>query len=181
MKIKKKSAWVWCLLEKTSLSKRQKKTSRSYRNDRDFLASLSDHLLRSYAKVSVPQITFDNLDMTVGNIMHHMTLSYLEFETEDTSALPTEEKDFETALEYFKLETVVMTSDLNKSLFEHFKYVTAWTLGRLLGEEVEGFAWLKSVFPTHYKHPNSGSSARKSTVFTQKPLNFRDAINNLII
>ena len=152
-------------------------TSRSYRNDRDFLASLSDHLLRSYAKVSVPQITFDNMDMTVGNVMHHMTLSYLEFETEDTSALPTDEREFETALEYFKLETVVMTSDLNKSLFEHYKYVTAWTLGKLLGEEVEGFAWLKSVFPTHYEHPNSGSSARKSTVFTQKPLNFRDAIN----
>ena len=152
-------------------------TSRSYRNDRDFLASLSDHLLRSYARFSVPQITFDNLDMTVGNVMHHMTLSYLEFETEDTSALPTDEREFETALEYFELETVLMGSDLNRLLFEHYKYVTAWVLGKLLGEEVEGFAWLKSVFPTHYEHPNSGSSARKSTVFTQKPMNFRNAIN----
>ena len=31
-------------------------TSRSYRNDRDFLASLAEHILKSYAKNSVPQV-----------------------------------------------------------------------------------------------------------------------------
>jgi hypothetical protein len=147
-------------------------TSRSFRNDRDFLASLSENILKSYAQSSVPQITFDNMDMCIGNIMHHMTLSFLEFETEDTSHLSTMEKSFEEALDFFKKETVLITSEFNKDLFTHYKYVTAWTLGKLFGEEVEGFSWLKKVFPKHYKHLNCDTSAKKSTLFTQKPLNY---------
>ena len=44
-------------------------TSRSFRNDRDFLASLSDELLKSYARFSVPVITFDNMDISIANVM----------------------------------------------------------------------------------------------------------------
>ena len=156
-------------------------TSRSYRNDRDFLASLSEEILKSYAKIAVAQITFDNMDMSMGGVMHHMTLPILEFETEDTSNLSTEEKSFEEALDYFSNETVLITSDFNKPLFEHYKYVTAWTLAELLGEEVEEFSWLKKVFPKHYEHPNSGTSSRKSTIFVQKPLNFSENANNEMI
>ena len=156
-------------------------TSRSYRNDRDFLASLSDHILKSYAQFSVPHITFDNMDLSVGHVMHHMTLPFLEFEIEDTTDLPTDEKSFEEALEYFRMETVLITSDQNQTLFDHFKYVVAWTLGRIFGEEVEGFSWLRKVFPKHYKHPNSSTSSRKSTIFTQKPLNFSENNNREMI
>ena len=59
-------------------------SSRSWRNDRDFLASISDTLLLSYARFSVPQVTFDNMDITISNVMHNMTLPFLEFETVDT-------------------------------------------------------------------------------------------------
>ena len=59
-------------------------SSRTWRNDRDFLASISDSLLLSYARFSVPQVTFDNMDITISNVMHNMTLPFLEFETVDT-------------------------------------------------------------------------------------------------
>ena len=156
-------------------------TSRSYRNDRDFLASLSDHILKMYAQFSTCQITFDNMDMTVGGVMHHMTLPFLEFEMKDTSNLSMEEKSFDEALEFFKKETVLMKSLENKDLLSHYQYVVAWTLGRLFGDEVEGFSWLKSVFPKHYKHPNSDTSSKKSTIFTLKPLNFCENNNREMI
>ena len=110
-----------------------------------------------------------------------MTLSFLEFETEDTSHLPTEEKMFEEALEFFRKETVLITSDFNKNLFQHYKYVTAWTLGTIFGDHLEGFSWMKKVLPKHYNHPNSASSAKKSTIFTQKPMNYSENNNGDMI
>ena len=74
-------------------------TSRSWRNDRDLLASISDEILKSYAKFSVCQVTFDNMDISIGNVMHHMTLPFHKFEKVDTSHLSTVEKTFEEALE----------------------------------------------------------------------------------
>ena len=71
-------------------------TSRTYRNDRDFMASISDEILKSYAKTMIAQFTFDNLDMQINHRMHHLTLNYLEFEPTDTSALLTDDcKTFE--------------------------------------------------------------------------------------
>ena len=118
------------------------------------------------------KVTFDNMDLCVGNVLHHMTLSFLEFECEDTSHLSTDEKCFDEALDNFNKETVLITSDINKELFEHYKYVTAWTIGKILGNEVEQFAWFSKVFPKHYFHENSKSSSNRSTLFTQKPLNY---------
>ena len=152
-------------------------TSRSWRNDRDFLASLSDQILKSYARFSVAQVTFDNMDLVIANVMHHMTLPFLEFETLDTSSLSTQEKTFEEALEFFDIKTVDIMSEFNKDLFAHYQYVTSWTLGRILAKEVEGFSWLSKVFPKHYKHPNSENSTNKSNIFTQKPLNYSESSN----
>ena len=112
------------------------------------------------------------MDMCIGHVLHQMTLSFLEFETLDTSNLNTEDEGFEKALEYFNQETVLITSDFNKELFEIYQRVACWTLGRVFADEVEGFAWFKNVFPKHYKHENSETSARRSTIFTQKPLNY---------
>ena len=152
-------------------------TSRSWRNDRDLLASLSEEILKAHAKFFVPQITFDNMDLTIANVMHHMTLPFLEFETIDTSHLSKENKTFEEALEYFELKTVDITSDFNKDLYDHFKYVTAWTLGRIFGKRVPGFSWFLQVFPKHYRHPNSDNAGTKSHIFTQKPLNYSENSN----
>ena len=48
-------------------------TSRSYRNDRDLLASISEEILKQYAKQNVAQFTFDNCDIQINNIPHHLT------------------------------------------------------------------------------------------------------------
>ena len=53
-------------------------TSRSFRNDRDFMASISDEILKSYAKTMM--FTFDNLDLQINHNPHHLTLNFLEFE-----------------------------------------------------------------------------------------------------
>ena len=37
---------------------------------------------------------FDNMDLTVGGIMHHITLPFFEFETENTSNLSTDSSAF---------------------------------------------------------------------------------------
>ena len=88
-------------------------------------------------------LTFDNMDLTIANTIHHLTLPFLEFETVDTtSQLPTKDKTIEEALEFFDIDTVDITSEFNTDLFEHYKYVIAWRLGRLFGGEVEGFSWL---------------------------------------
>ena len=152
-------------------------TSRCWRNDRDLLASLSDQILKSYARFFIPHVTFDNMDISIANVMHNMTLPFLEFETVDTTHLSLLEKTFEEALEYFELKTVDIMSTFNSELFQHYKYVTAWVLGRIIGMEVEGFSWLLQVFPKHYKHPNSGNAATKSHIFTQKPLNYSENSN----
>ena len=152
-------------------------TSRTWRNDRDLFASLSDEILRSHAKFSVSQVTFDNMDINIANVMHHMTLPFIEFEKVDTSHLSTQEKTFEEALEYFVNDTVDITAEVNREQFDHYKYVTANVLGRLFGSEVEGFSWLCRIFPKHYKHPNSGNASNKSIIFTQKPLNYSENSN----
>ena len=156
-------------------------TSRTYRNDRDFLAAISEHILNSYAKISVPQLTFDNMDMCIGQVMHHMTLPFLEFEKEDTKHLSMEDRSKDEVLGAFKIDTVLLTSDINKKMFAHYKYVTAWTLGRILAEHVEEVAWMKKVFPKHYTHPNSATSSKKSSIFVQKPLNYSENKNSDMI
>ena len=117
------------------------------------------------------------MEMCVGSKMHQMTLSFLEFEKKITRHLSHEEKSFEEVLEFFTKEKVLITSQFNKDLFEHFKFVTACTLAKIFGQEVEGFSWLMKVFPKHYSHPNSDTSGKKSTLFTQKPLNYCENSN----
>ena len=109
--------------------------------------------------------------------MHHMTLPFHEFETVDTSHLSVQEKSFDEALEYFDIKTVDIMSKFNKDLFDHYQYVTAWTIGRMLAKEIEGFSWLSQVFLKNYKHPNSGNAATRSNIFTQKPLNYSENCN----
>ena len=131
----------------------------------------------SYAKISVPQLTFDNMDIVVGKVMHNMTLPFLEFETVNTSHLSTNEMSFKKSLQYFKMETINIMSDFNQEMLHHYKYVVCWVLGRLFGKEVSGCHWLSQVFPKHYEHPNSGNAATKSIIFTQKPLNYSENSN----
>ena len=153
-------------------------TSRSCRNDRDLVASIAEEVLKKYAKNHVPQMTFDNLDIAINGIAHHLTLNYHEFEQVDTDNLETKSKSIEEMLEFFKLETILLKSDENKELFAHFQDVTAVTIGRLVGKEVVGMEWLLSVLSNHYKHPNSDTSSLKALIYVDKPMYLQETKNS---
>jgi hypothetical protein len=87
-------------------------------------------------------------------------------------------KGFEKSLEFFHVDTVLPTSKFNEEEFEHFKDVVVFTLARLLGKEIEELSWMLTLFPRHYKHPNSATSDKKSVLFTQKPMNLCETSNS---
>ena len=142
------------------------------------MASISEEILKQYAKENIPQFTFDNLDIRINNITHHLTLNFLEFEQNDTSDLPTDSKGREAMLPFFARDTLILTSVENKELFEHFQFVTAVTLGRLFGEEIEGLQWLLSTLPNHYNHPNSNTSTNKALLHVDKPMYLQETKNS---
>ena len=104
-------------------------TSRSCRNDRDLLASISEEVRKQYAKKHVSQFCFDNLDIRINNTTHHLTLNYHEFEQDDTSSLCTSAKSRDEMLEFFSMDTINLQSDENKELFEQLQFVTTVALG----------------------------------------------------
>ena len=153
-------------------------TSRSARNDRDLLASISEEIVKQHAKINVPQYTFDNLDIRINDITHHLTLNFSEFEQSDTSDLSTDAKPIEELLDYFTKESLLLQSEENADIFAHYQYVTALTLGRLFGKEVDGMAWLLSVFPEHYAHQNSLNAAKKAISHVDKPMYAQETKNS---
>ena len=153
-------------------------TSRTFRNDRDFMASISDEILKSYAKTMIAQFTFDNLDIQINHTMHHLTLNYLEFEQTNTSEFSAKaSKNFEEMKSLFSMETVLMQSNQNKDLFDQYKNVVAATLGRIFGKEIPAAKWMLSVFPKHYLHPNSSTASRKSLIHVDKPMYLQETKN----
>ena len=153
-------------------------TSRSYRNDRDVMASISEEIEKQYAKKSVPQFTFDNMNIQINKVAHHLTLNILEFEQVDTTELSTEKKSLEQMLSFFSPKYTLLTSDENKDIFEHYKDVTAVALGQLFGREVKGMEWLLAALPKHHEHPNSNTSSKKSMIFIDKPLYYQETKNS---
>ena len=153
-------------------------TSRTFRNDRDLLASISEEIVKQYAKNQTAQFTFDNLDICINKIQHHLTLNFLEFEKKDTSKLRTDSKTRDEMLVFFSLETLLLKSKENEEMFEHFQYVTACTLARLFGKEIAGMEWLRSAFPDHYQHKNSATAAQKSLMHVEKPMYLQETKNS---
>lgn len=156
-------------------------TSRSFRNGRDFLAGISDEILKSYGRNMMAQFTFDNLDIQINHTMHHLTLNYLEFEQTNTSHISTADSlSFAQMKSLFSLETLFMQSDVNKYLFDHYQVVVATTLGRFFGEHFREAKWLLSVFPKHYAHPNSNTSCKKSLLHIDKPMYLQETKNRYV-
>ena len=72
------------------------------------MASLSEEILKKYAKKYVVVFTFDNMDIRINSQSHHLTLNLLEFEQNDTSSLATEAKEKKELLEFFTKETLIL-------------------------------------------------------------------------
>ena len=88
-------------------------TSKSAKNDMNDMASITEEILKQYGCKHVPQFTFDNLDIRINGIIHHLTLNYLEFEQHNTSHLSSESKLMEDMPNYFKTEMLILSSDVN--------------------------------------------------------------------
>ena len=50
-------------------------------------------------------------------------------------------------------------------------------MGRLFGEEVDGFKWLMSELPKHHKHPNYDTAPYKSLIHVDKPMCYQETKN----
>ena len=153
-------------------------TSRTFRNDRDLLASISEEIVKQYARKNIAQFTFDNLDICINKVQHHLTLNFLEFEQNDTSKLSTDTKSRKEMLAFFSLETILLQSRENQEMFSHYQFVTAHTLARLFGKEIAGMEWLRSAFQNHYQHPNSETSSNRSLMHVDKPMYLQETKNS---
>ena len=127
-------------------------------------------------KKGVPQFTYDNMDLQINHHMHHFTLNFMEFEIPKTANLSTVSMTKSEMLKFFNLETVLLASD--EDLLNHYQFVIALTLGRMLAKEVPGMQWLLEVFPKHYNHPNRHTAGNKSLLHVSKPLYYQETVND---
>ena len=153
-------------------------TSRSVRNNINELASIAEAILKEYARLHVAQFTFDNLDIRINYVTHHLTLNYLEFEQHDLSMYCTDAKPFEEFPNFFRKDILLLDAEENKELFDHYKYVVAVTLGQLFGKEVDGMSWLLSVLPKHYSHQNSNTAVSKALIHVDEPMYLQETKNS---
>ena len=156
-------------------------SSRSQRNIKDFFAGISSQVLKSAAS-SYPHVrTMDNLDIRIGGLTHHLTQEFIEIEQIDTKHLDTKGKGFDAEKATFKSDTVLLTSDENRDILEHFKNVVAITIGRVLSDRVPESRFLKPYFQNHYDHPNQNLNPKPAIIFIQKPLYLHEIVNEEMI
>ena len=153
-------------------------SSRSQRNIRDFFAGINSEVLKSAAGKYPHVRTMDNLDIRIGGLTHHFTQEFIELEQSCTKQFDTSSKPFEEMLELFKASTILMNSEENKHIREHFDKVAAITVGRMLAERLKKASFLKPLFENHYEHPNKSLNPNPAVLFIQKPLYLHEIVND---
>ena len=144
-------------------------SSRSLRNLKNFLSGISPELIKSSAQNFPHQSTIDNLDLKIDDVLHQMTLEFIELEQHCTSDLDTTEKSVEEALEFFDEDTVLLTSDKNKELLNQLEKVVATSVGREIASRVPGAQFLNKALKNHHDHPTSKLDRRSDFLFLKKP------------
>ena len=107
-----------------------------------------------------------------------MTLEYIEVEQKCTKHLSKERNSLDDAAKLFVKDTILLSSDTNKELLEHFKKVVAISVGRALADRVPGAEFLKLLLQNHYDHPNSTLDKKPATIFVKKPQYLHEMKNN---
>ena len=156
-------------------------SSRSLRNQKDFLAGISSELVKSAAKSYPHHSTIDNIDLKIDEVSHHMTLEYIEVEQFCTKNLSTGDKSLGETLEFFKKESVLLSTEANKDLLNHLRKVVAISVGRNLAERVPGAGFLKKLLKNHYDHPTSKQEPKPAITFVKKPQYLHEMKNNDMI
>ena len=144
-------------------------SSRSLRNLKNFLSGISPELIKSSAQNFPHQSTIDNLDLKIDDVLHQMTLEFIELEQHCTSDLDTTEKSVEEALEFFDEDTLLLTSDKNKELLNQLEKVVATSVGREIASRVPGAQFLNKALKNHHDHPTSKLDRNPAILFVKKP------------
>ena len=86
-------------------------SSRSQRRVKDYFAGIAQEVLKAAAKQFPHVSTMDNLDKKVANLLHHMTLEFIEIERICTKHLDKESLGFDAMVDLFNLDSILLTKD----------------------------------------------------------------------
>ena len=118
-------------------------------------------------------------DLRIDEVMHNLTLEYIEIEQTCTKHLSKERNSFDEAVKLFVKDTILLSSDTNKDLRIHFKKVAAISVGRAIAERMKGGGeFLKILLKNHYEHPTSNLIRKPATLFVKKPQYYHEMKNN---
>ena len=148
-------------------------------NLRDFLSGISWELIAEYSKKFPHQSTMDNLDMNRNGILHHLTLSFIEIEQEDTDHLSSQGMSYEETLKLFTSDLLLINSNQNKEAKEQLLKVVTIILGRLLAKVFPDLHFMNKVLPNHYN--SCGKELKPSILLTKKPQYYQETKNSDIV
>lgn len=147
--------------------------ARSLSNHRDLFAEVGQEVMSLTAAGFPLQSTLDNCDLQT----EHLTIETIEKETVDTSHLSTTKLSKQEALDMFNKDMVLLNTEENKSEREHFQYVVAVAIGKILASRRQVAKKLTSFLPTHHVHQNSGKNLTPALTFIIKPYPYQETKN----
>ena len=87
----------------------------------------------------------------------------------------------EEILNFFNLDTVLLSSPTNLDLKTHFNKAVAISIGRILAARVPGGEFLNKFLENHYEHPDSNNPLKPAITFVKKPQYLHEIKNNEMI
>ena len=145
--------------------------AKTWQSMRSTLAAVADGLLARAAKISLPMISFDNLNYTIRHLRQDFTQPIWLFKKVDIEELPkNDHKSLEQKIEMFEPDTFLLTSPQNSVYLQQFKNVMYTCLAQLMVDNFPGNSVLKKLFPKHHDHPNKATSTDPTTAHMEKPL-----------
>ena len=133
---------------------------------RHLLVELGESSFRSRVKQNQSYtITCDNLNLKQQN----MTQSVIHMDPLDTHHLSNEPLDPHLLPKLFETENFLLSSPQHQDMLQHFKYVVAIRVGKMLGENVEEASKLKKFLTHAHKHRRSKEEKVQSEIFIPPP------------
>ena len=147
--------------------------ARTLSNHRDLFAEVGVEVMNSTAAEYPLQSTVDNCDLQ----NEHLTLETIEKETIDTSHLSTAKLSKQEALDMFTKDMLLMNTEENKAEKEHFQYLVAVGIGKVLALRRQHAKKLGEFLPDHHLHQNSSRNLSPALTFIMKPYALQETRN----
>ena len=144
---------------------------RTWRRTREFLAALSDGLITKSARNCMPMISFDNLNYVLRFMQQDFTQAVWLHKNVQTEGLVIDDhKTLDEKIQLFKEDTFLLSSHQNREYLLQFKVVMYTVMAQLISENIQGFKWMRKIFPKHHEHENREASTEPTTAHMEKPL-----------